>query len=125
MLHKAIEASLVLSLATVVTLLVLAMILPSHPRFAPGYTIDSSAYEPAVFVDGIHSRPGAVDTSRLCPYLARLQATSRCPVLSGRVTVSRCPHLSQPDHQPPAPADVGFPKLARVDGLPFSDSDPS
>lgn len=125
MLRKAIEASLVLSLATVITLLVLSMILPSHPRFAPDRTIGSSACVSAVFVKGIHARPGAADAPGLCPYLARPEAASRCPVLSGRVTVSRCPHLSARGHQPPAPVEVGFPKFARVEGLSISDSDPS
>lgn len=136
MMRKTIEASLVLSLSLVITLLVVAMVVPRHSALGQRPAVDGSMIRPAVFVEGIHHRPGEVGSGpscpfmsprtdgRECPYLAAIAAESRCPVLSGRLTGSGCPYLSPQLERPPATADPDFPKLAHFEGRAVSDSNP-
>ena len=135
-MRKTIEASLVLSMSIVITLLVVVMVVPRHPVFVQRPAVDGSMIRPAVFVEGIHHRPGEVGNAPSCPflsprtdggecpYLAGIAATSRCPVLSGRLNGSMCPYLSSQPQRPPASVDPDFPKLARFEDRAVSDWNP-
>ena len=136
MMRKTIEASLVLSLSLVITLLIIAMVVPRHPVFGQGPAVGGSLIRTVVFVEGIHHRPGesgahpscpfispGTDGSG-CPYLGSMAAGSRCPVLSGRLNGSRCPYLLSQPQRPPASVDRNFPKLARFDDQSASNWNP-
>jgi len=72
-MRKTIEASLVLSLSIVITLLVMATITPTHPRMGGSRTIEPSAVQPAVFINDLHYQLGTADANSACPYLLNLQ----------------------------------------------------
>ena len=127
MMRKTIEASLVLSLSVVIALLVVVIVIPRHPVLGQRPAVDGSMIRPAVFVEGIHHRPGEAATGQSCPfifprtdasecpYLGAIAAGSRCPALSGRLNDSRCPYLSSQPQRPPASVSPDFPKLARFE----------
>jgi hypothetical protein len=105
-MRKLIEASLVLSLSVVLTLLIMAFIFPRHVLGGGDQMLEPTAIRPAVFVEGTHHRPGwpgspsapkiADQNEGLgCPYLAALEAASRCPVITRSGAKSPCPYLLQ------------------------------
>lgn len=96
-----IEASLVSTLSLVITLLILAVIIPRHP-LGGGIALETPALSPAVFVEGTNERPGRIADklhprtpqplpTDLCPYLAALAAASACPALPEKPSESSCP----------------------------------
>jgi len=72
-MRKTIEASLVLSLSIVITLLVTAAITPTHPRLGGSRTIGPSAVQPAVFINDLRDQLGTADANSACPYLLNPQ----------------------------------------------------
>ena len=89
-MRAVIEATLVLTLSLVVTLLILAAIFARHPLGAIDTVLDDPDISPAVFVRGEHDRPeksgdqrrtetGAAEKAEECPYLAALPAATACP----------------------------------------------
>lgn len=105
-MRSAIEATLVLSLSIVLTVLIVAFIFPRHALGSADPVLTPPTIQAAVFVHGTHDRPGSLDLRSApqnfdpaqvagCPYLAALAAASRCPVMSGDEAVSACPYLGR------------------------------
>jgi hypothetical protein len=105
-MRKIIEASLVLSFAILLTVVIMAMIIPKHARGGNQPAPESASIWPAVFVSGTHQRPGSAgcpadpksaDTSAtaVCPYLAALAAPSKCPAAPERNSGLTCPYLQE------------------------------
>ncbi len=103
-MRSAIEATLILGLSIVLTVLIVAVIFPRHALGSADQILRPPTIQAAVFVHGLHDRPGSVDLRSApqsfdraqvagCPYLASLAAASRCPAMSGREVVSACPFL--------------------------------
>jgi len=99
-----IEASLVLMVSIVLTLLIMAAIFPRHALGGSEPAVDSPRIWPAVFIYGVHDRPGTAGgrlaprfagqtESHGCPYLAALAAASACPATPKRAAVPACPYL--------------------------------
>jgi hypothetical protein len=105
-MRRFIEASLVLTLSLVITLIVMAVTFPRHALGGGQPALESPRIWPAVFVHGIHDRPGTdgstpflqfadrVPSSR-CPYLEALAAASKCPAAPEQRTRFACPYLEQ------------------------------
>jgi len=103
-MRQFIEASLVLTLSIVITLIIMAVIFPRHALGGGQPVLNSPGIWPAVFIYGIHDRPGTdgsipflqfadrIPRSR-CPYLEALAAGSRCPATPEPQTRFRCPYL--------------------------------
>jgi hypothetical protein len=66
-----IKATFVLAASLAVTLLILGAIFARHPLGASALTLEYPVVEPAVFVDGTHSRPGRIGDAQMRsgPYL--------------------------------------------------------
>lgn len=105
-----VEASLVLIVATALTLAIMAVIFPRHALGGLHQTVEPPTIWPAVFIDGTHHRPGtdgnatdrrlaAQGDSGECPYLAALAAASQCPAAAEDGTQLRCPYLKQLQRQ--------------------------
>lgn len=105
-MRSAIEATLISGLSIVLTVLIVAVIFPRHALGSADPVLTPPSVEAAVFVHGVHDRPGSVDLRSApqgfdrtqavgCPYLAAQAAASRCPVVSGGDIVSACPYLRQ------------------------------
>ena len=101
-----IEATLILALSLVVTLLILAALFARHPLGAIDTSLDYPDISPAVFVRGEHDRPGksgdqmrtesgAAERAEECPYLAALAAATACPVAPESSSVGTCPYLRE------------------------------
>jgi hypothetical protein len=99
-----IEASLVLMISIVLTLLIMAVIFPRHALGGGKPAVDFPRIWPAVFIYGIHDRPGTGGgplaprfadrtESTGCPYLAALAAASMCPAAPQRDAGMTCPYL--------------------------------
>lgn len=111
-MRKIIEASLVIILATLITVAIMAVIFPSHVRGGNQPASENAKILPAVFLSGTHERPGSADSSAepkiagtgansACPYLAALAAASACPAAPERGTGLACPYLKKLQRQPP------------------------
>ena len=105
-MRSAIEATLISGISIVLTVLIVAVILPRHALGSADPVLTLPTIQAAVFVDGLHERPGSVDRRSApqgfdraqvvgCPYLAAQAAASRCPVVTGSEVVSACPYLRQ------------------------------
>ncbi len=103
-MRSAIEATLILGLSIVLTVLIMAVIFPRHALGSADQVLTPPTIQAAVFVHGLHDRPGSVDLRSApqsldraqvagCPYLASLAAASRCPAMNGGEVVSTCPFL--------------------------------
>ena len=101
-----VEASLVVFFSLVVTVLILAVIIPRHPLVDGNLAVEPPAMSPAVFVEGTHERPGRTGNGLhpritqeqqtvLCPYLIALAAASACPAAPERPSESPCPFLRE------------------------------
>ena len=105
-MRRFIEASLVLTLSIVITLIVMAVTFPRHALGGGRPALESPRIWPAVFVHGIQDRPGSdggtpflqfadrAPSSR-CPYLEALAAASKCPATPEKHTRFACPYLEQ------------------------------
>ena len=105
-MRAVIEATLVLTLSLVVTLLILAAIFARHPLGAIDTVLDDPDISPAVFVRGEHDRPGksgdqrrtdtgAAESAEACPYLAALAAATECPAAPESSPSDACPYLRE------------------------------
>jgi hypothetical protein len=116
-MRSTLEATLILTLSVVLTLLIMAVIFPRHAFGGGAPALQSPSIQPAVFVHGIHDRPGTAESplkpgaagqtiETACPYLAALAAASQCPASPEMSTTSACPYLLERQHrqlEPPAP----------------------
>lgn len=111
-MRSALEATLILSLSIFVTLLVMAVVFPIHALGGGEQGLDAPAIQPAVFVHGVHDRPGSAGSTSapqldgrnqktVCPYLAALAAASGCPALEGTDAGSACPYLERRHRESP------------------------
>jgi hypothetical protein len=93
MLRKTVEASLILLLSVAATVLVVALIAPTHPLGDRAGSAPSSAVRPAVLVDGAGPRAVAGPAAQTCPFLALRAARpdSPCPYLRAVAAASSCP----------------------------------
>lgn len=102
-----IKATFVLAASLAVTLLILGAIFARHPLGASALTLEYPVVEPAVFVDGTHSRPGRIGDAQMrsgtddgseveqCPYLEAVAAATACPVAPETTTARACPYLPE------------------------------
>jgi len=116
-MRSTLEATLILTLSVVLTLLIMAIIFPSHALGGGAPALHSPSIQPAVFVHGIHDRPGTMESplkpgaagqtiETTCPYLAALAAATQCPASPEMSTTTACPYLLKRQHrqlEPPAP----------------------
>jgi len=116
-MRSTLEATLILTLSVVLPLLIMAIIFPSHALGGGAPALHSPSIQPAVFVHGIHDRPGTAESPSnpgaagqaavtACPYLAALAAASHCPASPEMSTTTACPYLLKRQHrqlEPPAP----------------------
>ena len=98
------EATLILTLSVVLTLLIMGVIFPRHALGGGAPAIQSSAIVPAVFVYGTHNvpdadhpptKPGTSDraTKSECPYLAARARALKCPSATDHGAMTACPFL--------------------------------
>jgi hypothetical protein len=103
---KFLQASLVLSVSLVTTLVVLALILPVHPRLGTAAESSPAAVVPALFIPGLHASPGGpgtVDSGEStapvprtgCPYLDSKASAGGCPEFPGSSGEKACPYLGE------------------------------
>jgi len=103
-MRSTIEATLILALSVVLTLLIMAVIFPRHALGGDAPALQSPTIQPAVFVHGTHVRPGTADPLLKtgaadqaievgCPYLAAVAAASKCPASPEMSTITACPYL--------------------------------
>ena len=101
-MKKFLQSSLVLSVSLVTTLVVLALVLPVHPRLGTAAENPPTAVVPALFIPGLHASPGgfgpagswesAAPLPRTgCPYLDSKAAAGGCPYLDSRASAGSCP----------------------------------
>ena len=110
-MKKLVEASLILSLSIVCTVLVMSLVLPNHP-LAADTPAGASGVQPAVFIDGMDTRVvpasgqercpdmGDASASSVCPYLREVAASTACPFLAQRTDDERCPVMGGPGSCP-------------------------
>jgi len=98
------EASFILTLSIVFTVLIMVVIFPRHARGGAEPALEGPGIAPAVFIDGTHHRPGTPGATKAptfadqvkgagCPYLAAMAAGSSCPATRPSDTTSICPYL--------------------------------
>jgi hypothetical protein len=103
-MKKLLQPSLVLSVSLVTTLVVLALVLPVHPRLGTAAENPSTAVVPALFIPGLHASPGgpgpagsgesAAPLPRAgCPYLDSKASAGGCPYLDSKASAGGCPYL--------------------------------
>ncbi len=103
-MRSTIEATLILTLSVVLTLLIMAVIFPRHALGGGASDHQKSSIEPAIFVYGTHAvpgtnqsptAPGAEDrtTESECPFLADRAKTQKCPVNPKPGAATACPFL--------------------------------
>lgn len=103
-MKKFLQSSLVLSVSLVTTLVVLALVLPMHPRLGTAAESPSSAVVPALFIPGLHASPGVLGPADSgesaaplprtgCPYLDSKAAAGGCPEFPGVSGEKACPYL--------------------------------
>jgi hypothetical protein len=103
-MKKFLHASLVFSVSLVSTLVVLALVLPVHPRLGTAAENPSTAVVPALFIPGLHASPGGSgpagsgeSTAPLpragCPYLDSKASAGGCPYLDSRASAGSCPEF--------------------------------
>jgi hypothetical protein len=109
-MRQALEATLILTISAVLTLLIMAVVFPRHVLGGAASMNPSADIQPAVFVFGVHDEPGTAVSPTVpgtihrsrgagCPYLAALAAASGCPAFSGDDVRSACPYLER-QHEP-------------------------
>jgi hypothetical protein len=103
-----IEASLVLLLAALSTLLIIAVVFPRHVLGGGQHATDSTRIWPAVFVEGTHARPGAGVGSEV-PQLSDHNESNICPYLAALVLASKCPATHQIDDRTACPFSPPYP----------------
>ena len=105
-MKKFLQASLVLSVSLVTTLVVLALVLPVHPRLGTAAENPPTAVVPALFIPGLHASPdgpGPIDSGESaaplprtgCPYLDSRASARGCPELPGASAEKACPYLDE------------------------------
>jgi len=109
-MRQALEATLILTISAVLTLLIMIAAFPRHVLGGAASTAPSPDIEPAVFVFGVHDEPGNAVSPTVpgtvqrsqdagCPYLAALAAASGCPAFSDEDVRSACPYLDRPQQR--------------------------
>lgn len=105
-MKKFLQPSLVLSVSLVTTVVVLALVLPVHPRLGTAAENPSTAVVPALFIPGLHASPGGsgtVDSGESaapiprtgCPYLDSKASAGGCPEFPGSSGEKACPYLGE------------------------------
>ncbi len=109
-MRSTIEATLILTLSVVLTLLIMAVIFPQHALGGSAPALQPPSIQPAVYVYQTHdlsgtaespSNPGAIDpaTESECPYLAARGAASKCPAVPEKGATTACPFLMKKHQQ--------------------------
>lgn len=114
---KILQASLVLSVSLVTTLVVLALILPVHPRLGTAAESSPAAVVPALFIPGLHATPGGPGPAGSVESTAPLPRTG-CPYLDSKASAGGCPYL---DSKAAAGGCPESPGVSREKACPYLD----
>jgi len=109
-MRPTIEATLVLTLSVVLTLLIMAVIFPQHALGGGAPALQPTSIQPAVLVYQTRERPGTAESRSIpgaedqatgfaCPYLEARAAASKCPAAPKKGATTACPFLLKKHQQ--------------------------